>query len=120
MRTSRRRWRWLITVALPFMLKGAIGCAQVADIYLPTKDCQNGKPDEGEDGADCGGVCVGACPGDSCSEATDCASGHCDRDKCVAPKCNDKILNGTETKTDVCPGTQACNENGKCEAPQSP
>ncbi|RMD51147.1 DUF4215 domain-containing protein [Candidatus Parcubacteria bacterium] len=46
--------------------------------------CSNGEQDEDEEGEDCGGDDCGACSGAACEEDSDCASGICEDNVCVA------------------------------------
>lgn len=88
MRASRRRWRWVIGVALPLVVHAGMGCEKVAGISAPNENCGNGKQDRGEEGIDCGGVCLGACEGKPCFEGVDCASSNCTRRKCACLPCS--------------------------------
>lgn len=115
MRARRTFWRWTLAVTLPLVFKAGLGCAEVAGIHLPASDtCRNGEKDKGEKGIDCGGPCVGTCPGEPCSDGHDCASGTCD-EVCLDPRCNDGIWNGVELNEDVCPfGPPGMCEEGRC------
>lgn len=99
-------------------------CAQLAGINDPSPSCANGKQDVGENGVDCGGVCVGACKGAKCAGAADCASGACGKDgTCAEATCSDQIFNGAESDVDCggpvtscprCPDTKKCSQDSDC------
>jgi alpha-tubulin suppressor-like RCC1 family protein len=58
-----------------------------------------------ETDVDCGGGACGKCADDkACAAASDCVSGVCTANKCVAPACTDTVKNGTESDVD-CGGT---------------
>lgn len=92
----------------------AHGCAQIAGINEPaSQTCGNGVKDADEEGVDCGGSCIGACPGEACSGLPDCASGVCGPDgKCAAPTCTDGIKNGKEKTVDCGGDCVDCAKDG--------
>jgi hypothetical protein len=68
-----------------------------------------------ETGQDCGGSCSPCENGDGCNEDADCKSEHCSASVCVAPRCTDGLLNGSETDKD-CGGPECgpCQANAHC------
>lgn len=80
-----------------------------------TPTCKNGKKDNAETDADCGGgACETCATGKSCKVNSDCANGGgCVGGKCKAAPCFDGVISGTETDID-CGGTcSATCANGK-------
>jgi len=63
---------------------------------IPT--CQDGVPNDGETGTDCGSAnCANKCPdGEGCAFHDDCISGVCWGAVCQAPTCKDGVQNGEE------------------------
>ncbi|MEO0324090.1 MAG: hypothetical protein AAF447_14105 [Myxococcota bacterium] len=81
--------------------------------------CSDGLLNQDESGIDCGGSVCGLCANrESCRDATDCTSGTCDVDTCVAATCLDGLVGGTETDLD-CGGAdcRACSDGDTCLAP---
>ena len=81
--------------------------------------CDDSVQNGSETGEDCGGPDCDACPpGGGCVGNDDCDSGVCDpvTNTCVAPACDDSVLNGTETDVDcggdACP---ACDTGETCD-----
>lgn len=77
--------------------------------------CRDGARNQDETGVDCGGVCGGRCPGDSCASDTDCTSNMCRRGKCTTVTCSNGQMDSGEEGIDcggicpVCPGNPFCN-----------
>jgi hypothetical protein len=93
-----------------------------------TPSCTDGIRDGDESDTDCGGSCGAKCKtGHFCFHASDCVSKVCNkgiladdagvtRGTCQAPRCDDGVLNGTETDVD-CGGPdcdQPCAKGKKC------
>ena len=95
--------------------------------------CADGVPNGQETDVDCGGVCGGCGPGDTCwtngctcASGSDCASGICGGSTgacnpetttctCAAPSCTDTLQNGAETDTDCGgPDCTGCSANQDC------
>ncbi len=82
--------------------------------------CENGVRDGDETSLDCGGSCPACADGDNCSVPDDCASGVCQRGRCLVPTCMDEVRNGRETGRDcgadcgLCPGGEPCTSNDQC------
>ncbi len=86
--------------------------------------CVNTVMDEMETDVDCGGGECSPCPdGDMCLVSGDCLSGVCDPTgmTCLAPACDDGVLNGTETDVDCggscpsdCMNGDSCIEGDDC------
>lgn len=77
--------------------------------------CMNDAQDGTETDTDCGGDdCKPCITGQSCGADKDCESGVCGDAKCLAPACDDQVLNGKETGLDCggdcspCPADQPC------------
>jgi hypothetical protein len=62
----------------------------------------------------CGGDCPPCEAGESCTKNADCKSRICKNNKCVAPSCFDKVLNGNETDTDCGGSCSGCAEGKGC------
>jgi hypothetical protein len=86
----------------------------------PPVGCTDGTANGTETSVDCGGpTCDGCPPGASCDIDLDCASHQCDphdagRGACLAPACNDGIVNGLETGADCGGGCPPCADGGTC------
>jgi len=91
-----------------------------------TAGCSDGVHNGMEADVDCGGTGSGCAPcgnGAMCTASSDCASGSCSGNLCVAASCSDGILNGTELGVDCggpgcsagCPLGTACNVDGDCD-----
>jgi len=82
-----------------------------------TPTCTDKTQNGDETDTDCGGkTCPKCADKKKCKAAADCKSGVCDAvsGQCAAPKCTDKVMNGTETDID-CGGTcPACADGKKC------
>lgn len=106
--------------------KGGIGTLSITSSFVITSDvpvetCYNGRWDLGENGVDCGGICLQSCPsycddecggvcepcdiGESCNVNSDCLSKWCRNGVCSQPSCSDGIKNGDEVLVD-CGGSQ--------------
>ena len=97
-------------------------CDPVQSVCIQNANsCQNGEPDIGEAGVDCGGSCPNACDiGSSCELDGDCQSKYCKQYVCAESSCEDGALNGQETDVDCggpcakCPVGNACAGNDDC------
>jgi hypothetical protein len=77
--------------------------------------CPNGRIDGLETDLDCGGsVCPPCGDGLICLDDTDCASGICALNHCVAASCHDGVQNGGETGVDCGGSCAACAVSGTC------
>lgn len=77
--------------------------------------CQNGQPDVGEIGTDCGGSCSTKCPvGSGCEADLDCATRNCVEFKCSEPLCDNSKVDGDETDTDCGGVCDSCSTGAKC------
>ncbi len=87
--------------------------------------CDDGVSNGAETGQDCGGNCDPCAAGEGCAANGDCASGVCNLGLqipvCVAPACDDEVINGDETDFDCGGGTcddcalnLRCDEGGDC------
>jgi hypothetical protein len=88
---------------------------------VPT--CSDGDQNGDETDIDCGGSCSGCATGDTCSVASDCASGVCTSGTCQGPLCTDGAQNGDETDIDCggsCPADcvidQGCGGSTDCQS----
>ncbi len=95
----------------------SVSCDPVAEVCeAPT--CNDGVQNGGETGNDCGGPECGGCdPGEGCTADTDCLSMVCDEmaGTCVAPTCDDGVVNGDESDLDCGgPDCDACDDGDDC------
>ena len=88
--------------------------------------CADGKLSGTETGKDCGGSCAGCPVGEGCKTGADCESKSCSSGGvCLAPSCNDEVVNANETDVycggDTCgacdPG-KTCKVGGDCKGQQ--
>jgi hypothetical protein len=119
---------------------GCVGTDCLGGAPVPlTPTCDDGEQNGDETGSDCGGSCPSGCAvGGSCQLDGDCAEGlSCSGEPshCVAPACDDDVLNGAETAIDCGGGTcprcaddapcrqgrdcqsRVCGDDGTCAAP---
>jgi hypothetical protein len=107
---------------------GCVGadCPGAAPVPLGPS-CDDGEQNGDETGSDCGGSCPSRCTvGGTCELDSDCAEGlFCggESSRCVAPACDDNVLNGAETALDcgggtctACPDDAACLEGRDCQS----
>lgn len=72
--------------------------------------CSDATKNGDESDVDCGGtVCAACVDGKICQSASDCQSGVCTGNVCVAPSCGDAVQNGTEVCDVNDPNTPCCN-----------
>ncbi|MEX1365069.1 MAG: hypothetical protein AB1Z98_18210 [Nannocystaceae bacterium] len=90
----------------------------------PDPSCRDGVLNGDETDVDCGGpTCPGCDDGEDCVEDGDCISQLCDTktDTCLAPSCDDGVINGGETDLDcggpcgpTCDPGEGCLVGGDC------
>ncbi len=100
--------------------------AECSQGYCQSEGCSDGLKNGDESGVDCGGSCSPCADFAGCRADADCRSGVCnvlpqDQGTCLAPTCDDGVLNGAEPSIDcgaACPQrcelTQACGKNADC------
>lgn len=77
--------------------------------------CTDGRVNGRESDVDCGGAqCSGCGAGLVCLADTDCASGVCTLNRCVAPSCSDGARNGEETDVDCGGSCPPCEVQATC------
>lgn len=82
--------------------------------------CADLSRNQGEADVDCGDVallCKRCDLGATCTADINCASKHCLQGFCVAPTCEDGIVNGSETGMDCGGSCKACPDNSPCLQP---
>ncbi|MEO7327814.1 MAG: hypothetical protein ABI193_04510, partial [Minicystis sp.] len=112
------------TAATDCAIIGGFAQCQNGFCIVPNAPCADGVKNGAESDIDCGGNTCGKCVnGWMCTAGTDCKSGSCAGNICVAagPSCVDGLKNGGETGTDCggpvcakCAAGQACGNNGDC------
>jgi hypothetical protein len=90
------------------------------------RDCADGVKNQDETDLDCGGGCPSPCgDGLRCKVADDCESGVCSTQtlRCLAPTCDDDVLNGSEPTVDCgagcskkCAVLDECAVAGDCDS----
>jgi cysteine-rich repeat protein len=91
---------------MAMMVFVAAGCGSV--FQDPAALCGDGILNGEETDVDCGGVCAGCSPGQSCGAGRDCDSGVCINTTCAEPRCGDGVVNGDE----VCDDGNTSNTDG--------
>ncbi len=108
-------------LAFVWLLALGSGCHLVADISEGQPQCSIDDNINGlETDTDCGGPCAPCQVGQRCEQDSDCASGACNDEKCIAASCFDGRLNGDEGGID-CGGTmmgcRRCTAGELCRTP---
>ena len=84
------------------------------DTSLLPANCLNSKQDANETDIDCGGICDLCGNNRKCKANTDCISGNCASDVCVAPRCDDLIKSPGEIDIDCGASCPKCGLGKNC------
>ncbi|MCB9557082.1 MAG: hypothetical protein H6707_13325 [Deltaproteobacteria bacterium] len=102
----------ILACGISLVVAAALGISQPA--CLESASCTDGKKDGAETDVDCGGPVCGACQVKAaCLQPSDCLSGVCTDNACVAASCTDGVKNGSESDVDCGGGDCAGCESGR-------